>query len=84
MKKIAGKELKYIYVNPAPKCEYCGCALSKKNLEKQNLNKNHLVHVTTYVCDYCKKLKKTHCTVLDLFIDKYNTYTKDVKRLAIQ
>ncbi|MDR3291224.1 MAG: hypothetical protein LBT10_03645 [Methanobrevibacter sp.] len=79
---MAGKKFRYIYVDPAPKCEYCGDEkFDKKNLEPRNLNKNHLVDVTTYVCDH---FGKTHRTSLKLFIDKYDTYTKDVKGLAIQ
>ena len=53
---IVQKELKCIYVDPHPKCEFCESEnLDKKYLNARNINKNHLVYVTTYICNDCGK-----------------------------
>jgi DNA-directed RNA polymerase subunit RPC12/RpoP len=81
IENIVQKELKCVYVDPDPQCEVCKSRnLNKKYLNSRNLNKNHLVHVTSYICIDCSKI---HRTSLELFIDKNDTYTRDVKGLAI-
>jgi len=82
IEKIVQKELKCVYVDPNPKCESCESEkLSKKYLNLRKLNKNHSVYVTAYICDKCSAI---HRTSLELFIDKHDTYTKDVKGLVIK
>ena len=82
IENILQKKLKCVYIDPDPECEFCKSKnLSKKYLNHRNIDKNHLVRVTTYICNDCGK---THRTSLELFIDKHDTYTKDVKGLVIK
>jgi transposase-like protein len=82
LEDIYNKELRCIYVDHDPVCENCGCnKLDKKYLDPRNINKNHLVEVTAYKCPECGEL---HRTPLYLFVDKYCTFSKEVKENAIQ
>jgi hypothetical protein len=74
-----GRELKCIYIDPniSPNYEGENKFVTKENAPRK-INKNHPVKVKVYKN---KDTGKLHRTELNEFIDKHDTYTRDVKGL---